>query len=167
MLGLAGADLTPAGILDDIAKGNILAHLMVANLFLVFFNLLPAFPMDGGRVLRALLAIPLGQLQATKIAVALGMGMAGLFLLAGPWIPMLILVAVFVFFAGQQELAGLRYREAIRQAEPLEVLPVEEDDFDWRVATPQPRFSGFTWDSHAGLWIEWRNGRPIHTISVE
>jgi Zn-dependent protease len=48
--------------------GNIFERLLVANVFLVLFNLLPAFPMDGGRVLRALLAMKLNHTRATRIA---------------------------------------------------------------------------------------------------
>ena len=150
-------------------QANILVHLLIANIFLVGFNLLPAFPMDGGRVLRALLATQLGQLRATTIAANLGLAMAilfGVFGFVGQQ-PFLILIGVFVFLAGQQELAVLRYRQAHHRAEPLEVLPANEEEYSWphHVSPGQP--SVFTWDDRAGSWIEWRNGRPIHTISVK
>jgi hypothetical protein len=80
--------------------------------------------------------------------------------------PMLAFIGMFVFFAGQQELAAVRYRYAFGRQEPLDVLPVDQDQYDWPSASPRVGFSGFTWDSGSGRWIEWRNGRPVHTISV-
>jgi stage IV sporulation protein FB len=74
------------------------------NLFLALFNMIPAFPMDGGRVLRALLAIKLGHVRATEIAATIGqftafaLGFIGLF-----WNPMLIFIAIFVYLAAASE----------------------------------------------------------------
>jgi Zn-dependent protease len=146
--------------------GNLLLGLTAANVLLAVFNLLPAFPMDGGRVLRALLALPLGQLRATEIAASIGTVLAvvlaalpvfsALGLLGNVSLsPMLVFLAAFVFFAGQQELAGLRYRDAQRRAEVLEALPADEDVID-----------GFVWDGNARVWVVWRNGRPVATFTA-
>lgn len=93
-------------------SGLLLQTLIYANVVLVLFNLLPVFPMDGGRVLRALLSAMLPYVQATKIAARIGQGFALLLALAGLyWGSTLILVAVFVFFAAQAELMMVRRQE--------------------------------------------------------
>ena len=91
---------------------------------LILFNLIPAFPMDGGRILRSLLAMRMDYARATGIAATIGQALAfcgGLYgLLHGP--PILALVALFVFFGAQSEAAhaqmrsvsnGLRVRDAM------------------------------------------------------
>jgi Zn-dependent protease len=89
-----------------------LLWIFLSNVFLAVFNLIPAFPMDGGRVLRALLAMSLGFASATRIAASVGQILAmgfGLFgLLTGNLL--LVLVGVFVFFSAGQERAAEQAR---------------------------------------------------------
>lgn len=88
------------------------------NLMLAVFNLLPAFPMDGGRVLRALLAKRLGRLKATRIAalvgralaVALGAVAAGEWVAGGPF-SMLIFISAFIFWAAGAEYRAVQLQE--------------------------------------------------------
>ncbi len=94
------------------ASTSLPDKLIRVNVLLVAFNMLPAFPMDGGRVLRALLALRLPYLRATQIAATVGQVMAFVFafegLTDGIWPglqPMLVLVAVFIFFGAQSEAA--------------------------------------------------------------
>lgn len=80
-------------------------YVFVSNLFLGLFNLLPAFPLDGGRILRALLATRLNYLRATSLAVSIGQGMAWLIglwgFLGGGFFT--ILIAIFIFAGAGQE----------------------------------------------------------------
>lgn len=80
-------------------------YLVVVNLVLVCFNLLPAFPMDGGRIYRAWNANKLGYLRATQNAVRLGTIMAIIIGAVGIFHPWLLVIAIFIVIAGQQELA--------------------------------------------------------------
>lgn len=91
----------------------LLHNLVLVNTGLLAFNLIPAFPMDGGRVFRALLAMRWSWTRATIIAARTGQGVAILFGLAALWDsnPLLLLVALFVFSGAQQEIAYARARE--------------------------------------------------------
>jgi Zn-dependent protease/predicted transcriptional regulator len=102
-------------------------RLAVINLSLVLFNLLPAFPMDGGRVLRALLAMRLDNVRATNIAATVGQGMAILFGIAGFFgNPFLILIAFFVWFGASQEAA---YTEMKHTLSDVPVTRVMRSDY--------------------------------------
>src|SRR5215510_1298382 len=82
----------------NLTQGSFIERLMVVNVSLVLFNLIPAFPMDGGRVLRALLALRLEYTQATQIAAYIGQGFAFLFGFIGLFSnPFLVFVALFVW----------------------------------------------------------------------
>lgn len=112
-----GARLDPeravAAVEDQ--KIDLVTRLAVANVMLVVFNMIPAFPMDGGRVLRALLSYRLDRARMTRIAasigqaVAFGLGFLGLF-----GNPLLLFVALFVFLAASHETYAVELGEATR-----------------------------------------------------
>jgi stage IV sporulation protein FB len=91
-----------------------LAQLVTVNVYLLLFNLIPAFPMDGGRVLRALLASRMGLLRGTRIAATLGQSLAvvGGFYGLTRSEPLLVLVAFFVFLGANAEAAAVETRAA-------------------------------------------------------
>ena len=97
-----------------VTGGSFVERLLVVNLFLVIFNLVPAFPMDGGRVLRALLGMKLDYVRATQIAasvgqaLALGFGFLGLFTN-----PFLVFIAFFVWIGAAQEASMVQMKSAL------------------------------------------------------
>ncbi len=113
LVGLPAAP-TDAGSLDDPRLG-LLHRVAIANLVLAVFNMIPAFPMDGGRVLRALLATRFGFLRATRAAAIVGQALAVVFGFLGLFgNPLLILVALFVFLAASSEASAVEARTIAR-----------------------------------------------------
>jgi Zn-dependent protease len=109
--------------LFQIGDGSVVQNLLKLNGVLIAFNMIPAFPMDGGRVLRALLAARLRHSLATLVAARVGQGLAVLFVLAGFLSnPMLIIIGFFVFMGAQQELIFAQMREAARKYRVGEVM---------------------------------------------
>ena len=97
-----------------LTAGPFFERLLAANVSLVLFNLIPAFPMDGGRVLRALLATRMPYLKATRTAAAIGQGFAVVFGFVGLFVnPILLAIAVFVWFGASQEAAAAPLRRAL------------------------------------------------------
>ena len=107
-------DLSQVAQLEQ-AQSTLTARVAAANIALAVFNLIPAFPMDGGRVLRALLAIPLGYTQATRVAATIGQVLAIGFAFLGLFgNPLLVLIAVFIFLAASGEAGFVQAREYTR-----------------------------------------------------
>jgi Zn-dependent protease len=116
LIGLFGATLSPEQMAQlELNSPRLVDRVAAANIVLCVFNLIPAFPMDGGRVLRALLAIPLGFTRATQVAamigqvLAIGLGFLGLF-----GNPLLVIVAVFIFLAASAEAGYVQARDLAR-----------------------------------------------------
>jgi Zn-dependent protease/CBS domain-containing protein len=86
-----------------VSSNNLPHSLVWANLWLAAFNLLPAYPMDGGRVLRAVYSRSMDQISATRKAVSIGRGFAIAFMAAGWWNVWFSIIGVFLFFAAQTE----------------------------------------------------------------
>ena len=107
------ASLEPLQTLT-VTTGPFMERIMAVNLFLVAFNMIPAFPMDGGRVLRAVLATRKDYARATQIAASIGQGIAVFFGLVGLFYnPLLLFIAFFVWIGAAQEAGMAQMQSAI------------------------------------------------------
>ncbi len=139
---IGGANFS-AEHLSALENGSVsmIDRLAAVNLFLALFNLIPAFPMDGGRVLRALLASRLGYVRATEIAAVIGQGVAfvlGFLGLFGN--PLLIFIAIFVYLAASAE-AHLVATRAMSHGVPV-------------TAAMLTQFATLTPDEHVDIAVE-------------
>lgn len=115
---------TEAGIV--INRATVLAMAIWINLSLALFNLLPAFPMDGGRILRALLAMRRGYAEATEIAARVGKGFALLFAFVGLFFnPMLVFIALFIWIGAAGETQATQLKSTLDSV-PVETIMITD-----------------------------------------
>lgn len=153
----------------SVSWSGLLAYLTSANLILGLFNLIPAFPMDGGRVLRALLAKKMNHAKATKIAAQVGQGFAllmGLWgFMSGSWT--LVLIAIFVWMGAGQENQGAQVKHTLggttvgqamtRSPQALQVNDPLSKAVELTLSTSQADFPVLEWGGSnrvAGLLCE-------------
>lgn len=110
--------ITPSGLL------YYLPVLLLTNIALVVFNLIPAFPMDGGRIFRALLAMRLGRVRATQLASWMGQAIAVLFVVVGLWKNAftLALIGIFVFTTARAENNMVRLDALLRRFKARDLM---------------------------------------------
>jgi Zn-dependent protease/CBS domain-containing protein len=133
-LGMGVTVTTPDGD-HYMSRTDLVLTLMWWNVVMVLFNMLPAFPMDGGRVLRALLAMKIDYAKATRAAAVVGKGMAlvfAWFALFKMGSPLLILIAVFVWMGASDEAAAADERSALSGVRVRDAMLV-----DFRSLTPE------------------------------
>lgn len=109
--------------LSTINSGTFLYTLFSANLILALFNLIPAFPMDGGRVLRALLSFKFSRVKATRVAASIGQVLAIFFVVVGLFYnPILLLIGFFIFLGAQAEASFIERRSLMYGYHVYDVL---------------------------------------------
>jgi CBS domain-containing protein len=148
---ILGLRFDPEQISVAALQSTFLAQVAIANVVLLVFNLIPAFPMDGGRVLRALLTMWLGYTRGTKVAARIGQALAVVFAILGfMGSPLLVLIAIFIFLAAAGEAGYVEVREASRGRrvteamitvfEPLGVMSTADDAAALLLRTTQQEF---------------------------
>lgn len=115
-----GTPMAMFGLVEETGFSGMLIHLLLANVMLALFNLLPAFPMDGGRVLRAALSVVSSRVVATRVSVILGQAFALLLVVVGFYTRdvLLPMVSIFIIAAAYVE------SHVIQVESKLRVLPV-------------------------------------------
>jgi Zn-dependent protease len=169
VLTAAGQSLAFPEPLAGFGMGVFLVHLFWANVFLLGLHCLPVLPLDAGRIVRASVAMRTSRLRATEIAAGLSTLGAGLMLVTAiVWLksPLLGVTAVLLYLGAQEDLGTTRYFASLRHASgdrpnpPAVLVPMDQIvSLDCR--PDEPNFTGFTWNAHARLWIEWRDGQPV------
>jgi len=108
---------TGADFFEKLTPASVLAYLAVTNVFILGFNLLPAFPVDGGRILRAALTPVAGRAFATSLAVVMGMVLSIVLIVVGIWLrnPIAPMLGVFVLFAARSESRMEHVQSAMRR----------------------------------------------------
>jgi len=144
---------------------DFIARLALANVALVVFNMIPAFPMDGGRVLRAFLSWFTSRETATNVAGWVGAGFAVLFGLYGlvTFNLLLVFLAVSVFMMGRQEVQAVRMQEEEKRRRAMWDDAADEwhDDREHPNRNDRAGHDGWAYHPDTGEWVEYRNGWPV------
>ena len=159
-------DMAELQTLSRIGPENFFISLMTVNLWLALFNLIPAFPMDGGRVLRALLGFKLSHAKATNIAASVGQVLAMVFVFLGFFTnPFLIFIGFFIFLGAQSEAIYARSKfmlQGYRVSDVLmEDIPVMDNNTSVGDAASK------LLNSQNKNFVVTREGKAVGTLSRE
>ncbi|MFP4091192.1 MAG: site-2 protease family protein [Cyclobacteriaceae bacterium] len=159
------ARLNPENMeLANIDQSNFILLLFSANLILAIFNLIPAFPMDGGRVLRALLAFKLNRVKATMIAAGIGQVLAIAFVFIGLFYnPVLLLIGVFIFLGAQSEASFAQTRDLLQGFRVADVTMAEYKSL--QVDDPLSKAIAMLLDGQTTKFLVEDNGAIVGTLS--
>jgi len=166
-LGLGGIGLLAVVDLGSPALTFVVGFVAVTNVTLTLFNLLPAFPMDGGRVLRALLARSRPYHVATSIAARIGVVFAILFALVGIWAfsPLLVLLALFVYGAATSESRMAALENVLDGFTVRDVFDADKPRIDATASLAD--LTTKILEDRAGDHVVVEGGRPIGVIGLE
>ena len=128
--GILGIILKVTGTFDQEALQNFtltsnsfVEKLMVVNIVLAVFNLIPAFPMDGGRIFRALLAMKMKRLKATSVAAKTGQFLAIAFVFLGFYFDFwLVFIGLFIFLGAEEEFKAGEMHEALKNVKAVQLM---------------------------------------------
>ena len=153
---------------DDVSivhQHDFLYTLHLANLGLALFNLVPAFPMDGGRILRALLGFKMNYVHATVIAAIVGKVIAALFILLGLFLlsPFLMLIGIFIIVAASTEEDYLRLKALVKGMKIKEAIMYEFNSLqaDMTVGEAASLFM----NNHARYFVVMHGSRPAGSVN--
>ncbi len=116
---------------ESITASNFPVILLAANIFIVAFNLIPAFPMDGGRLFRSALSIYMSRMKATRIAKDIGQVFAIIFIFAGLFLnPFLIVIGFFIFLGAKGEYEMMKYQDILKNYIVEDILQTDYEKID-------------------------------------
>lgn len=157
------ADVFTPDAIVAVHAGNLLPNLFSVNVILALFNMLPAFPMDGGRVLRALLGFKFKRHIATRVAASIGQAISVGFIILGLFFnPFLVFIGIFIFIGAQAEVGSTRtqFMMADFTAQDAMIRDFHTLDFDAPIsAAVQLLLSG-----QERNFLVMQNGKPAGTL---
>jgi len=106
----------------NVSSSDLLHSFIWTNLWLGLFNILPAYPLDGGRVLRAIFSRRMDPVSATRRAISLGRGFGMAFIIAGVWNAWFAVIGLFLFLAAQIEDRSVVFRSVLETVRLEEVM---------------------------------------------
>lgn len=143
---------------------NFLVLLFTVNISLALFNLIPAFPMDGGRVLRALLAFKMKREKATKVATGIGQVFGVAFFIAGfLYSPILIFIGLFIFFSGEYESSVIQTIKFLHKHTVSDVLMREVPTIENNASIKEA--AQMLLNTQNKNFVVTDNGKPVGTIN--
>lgn len=150
----------------SIAHGHdFILSLFLVNLVLALFNLIPAFPLDGGRILRALLAFRLNYIRATRVAMGISKTVAALLIGGGIILynPIMAIAGMFIIFAEDAEEYYLRIRSLVKDISINEVTMADFSTLQHDLTVMQA--SETLMQNHSKFFIIMENDRPVNSIN--